>query len=133
MISNVPVVIKTASICTSVSVSMCGNFGFAGFENGAIEKFNMQSGLHRLSFEGGFIIIKLGNLSHLKSVLSLKSDSLNSTLISIGLDSKLNFWDIYTGKILNSKELDFSADHMEINRDNGLVAISKTNFEIEVI
>ena len=30
---------------------MCGNFGFAGFENGGIEKFNMQSGLHRLIFE----------------------------------------------------------------------------------
>ena len=66
-------------------------------------------------------------------MLSLKSDSLNSTLISIGLDTKLNFWDIYTGKISHSKELDYSADHLEINRDNGLIAISKTNFEIEVI
>jgi hypothetical protein len=53
-------------------------------------------------------------------------------LISIGLDSRLNFWDIYSGKVLNSKELDYSADHLEINRDNGLIAISKSNFEIEV-
>ena len=65
-------------------------------------------------------------------MLSLKSDALNSTLVSIGLDSKLNFWDIYNGKALHSKNLDYSADHLEINRDNGLVAISKTNFEIEV-
>ena len=56
VISNIPIEIKNVSICTSVSVSMCGNFGFAGFENGAIEKFNMQSGLHRLSFERGIFI-----------------------------------------------------------------------------
>ena len=57
---------------------------------------------------------------------------MNCTLISIGLDSKLIFWDILSGKVLQSKELDYTADHLEINRDNGLIAISKSNFEIEV-
>ena len=53
VIGSVPVEVKSTSNCTCVSVSMCGNFGFAGFENGEIEKFNMQSGLHRLNFDGG--------------------------------------------------------------------------------
>ena len=54
VISPVPVQTEIKnSICTAISVSMCGNFGFAGFENGQIEKFNMQSGLHRTVFGAG--------------------------------------------------------------------------------
>jgi len=32
---------------TAVCVSQCGNFGVLGYENGQIQKFNMQSGKDR--------------------------------------------------------------------------------------
>ena len=62
VISDVPVKVENKnSVCTSVCVSMCGNFGFVGFENGVIEKFNMQSGLNRGTFISGCKIILLYN------------------------------------------------------------------------
>ena len=32
---------------TSVAMSCCGNFGFVGTAAGQIDRYNMQSGLHR--------------------------------------------------------------------------------------
>ena len=32
---------------TSVAVSSCGNFGFVGTEGGRVDRYNLQSGLHR--------------------------------------------------------------------------------------
>ena len=36
---------------TSVCVSACGNFSFVGVANGAVHRFNLQSGLHRGALE----------------------------------------------------------------------------------
>ena len=36
---------------TSVCVSACGNFAFVGAANGAVHRFNLQSGAHRGAFE----------------------------------------------------------------------------------
>jgi U3 small nucleolar RNA-associated protein 21 len=48
VISDVPAMLEIKdSVCTAISVSTCGNFCFTGFENGQIEKFNIQSGLSR--------------------------------------------------------------------------------------
>lgn len=35
---------------TSVCLSRCGNFGFVGSESGRVDRYNMQSGLHRGSY-----------------------------------------------------------------------------------
>jgi U3 small nucleolar RNA-associated protein 21 len=32
---------------TSVGISGCGNFGFVGSEGGRVDRYNLQSGLHR--------------------------------------------------------------------------------------
>lgn len=36
---------------TSVAVSLCGNFGVLGYENGMITKFNLQSGAEKGLFK----------------------------------------------------------------------------------
>ena len=35
------------SSVTSVAISCCGNFGFVGSASGHVDRYNMQSGLHR--------------------------------------------------------------------------------------
>lgn len=114
--------IKTNANCSSICVSMCGNFGFAGFENGNIEKFNMQSGMNR------WIVEK----AHSKPVIALKSDGINSILVSISLDSKLKFWDIYQSTLLKTVELNQIPEKLELNRDNDLAAISLYDGSIQV-
>ena len=84
--------LKTQSKCTAIEVSMCGNFGFVGFENGSIECFNMQSGKSK------WVI----NQAHQSAVKSIKTDGLNSMLVSIGEnDTDIKFWDIFSQKFID--------------------------------
>ena len=36
---------------TAVAISCCGNFGFVGSASGRVDRYNMQSGLHRGSYQ----------------------------------------------------------------------------------
>lgn len=113
---------NTQSICSAICVSMCGNFGFAGFENGAIEKFNMQSGNNKWQIPN----------AHSKAVIAVKSDAINSLLVSAGLDQKLNFWEIFQSSLVKSLELPSTPVQMELYRDNDLIAVSCHNYNIYI-
>jgi len=122
-ISEKKVQIKnTESNCTAVCVSMCGNFGFSGHENGSIEKFNMQSGLNKWTISN----------AHSKPIISLKSDSINSLLVTVGLDQKLNFWEIFQSTLVKSIELPSTPTLLELYRDNDLIAVACNNYDIYV-
>jgi U3 small nucleolar RNA-associated protein 21 len=121
-VSEKPIELKTKSRCSSVCVSMCGNFGFAGFENGNIEKFNMQSGISRWLVEKG----------HSNPVLKLKSDGINSLLVSISQDSTVKFWDIFQGTHVKTIELNHCPELLELNRDNDLLAVALATGDIRI-
>ena len=107
--------------CLCVCISMCGNFCFCGFDNGAIEKFNMQSGISRWLIEN----------AHNGSVNDIKSDGINSMLISISHNEKvIKFWEIYQSKLIEECVLEDTPLHLEINRDNELVGVSLLNNKI---
>ena len=122
---NQPKLKTENSKCLCVTISICGNFGFCGFENGNIEKFNMQSGKSR------WVI----NNSHgyLKSVDDLKSDGINNMLISIShMEKTIKFWEILQHNLIESVNVDFFPQKLEINRDNDLIAVSFDNNYINV-
>ena len=74
-------------------VSSCGNFGLLGNVHGWIDRYNMQSGLHR----GSYIDDTIGR-AHTGSIQGLVTDALNRTLISAGLDGYLKV--VSTGNCL---------------------------------
>ena len=120
-ISEVQPKLKTKnSFCTCVCISICGNFAFCGFENGNIEKFNMQSGISRWVIEHSHGV---GN-----EVTDLKSDGLNSMLISISKkEKKIKFWEILEHTLIKEFILESFPHQIEINRDNDLVCTSLEN------
>ena len=120
-ISEVQPKLKTKnSFCTCVCISICGNFAFCGFENGNIEKFNLQSGLSRWVIEHSHGV---GN-----EVTDLKSDGLNSMLISISKkEKKIKFWEILDHTLIKEFILESFPHQIEINRDNDLVCASLEN------
>ena len=79
---------------TSVAVSQCGNFGILGYEDGLIQKFNLQSGTDR----GIFIVAQDVQEARLHSneVSGLGVDQLNHYLVSCSLDSTVKLWDFYS-------------------------------------
>ena len=108
------------SFCTCVCISICGNFAFCGFQNGNIEKFNMQSGLSRWVIEHAHGI---GN-----EISDLKSDGLNSMLISISkTEKKIKFWEILEHILIKEFILDSFPHQIEINRENELICESLEN------
>ena len=108
------------SFCICVCISICGNFAFCGFQNGNIEKFNMQSGISRWVIEHAHGI---GN-----EVNDLKSDGLNSMLISISKqEKKIKFWEILEHSLIKEFILESFPHQIEINRDNDLVCTSLEN------
>ena len=111
------------SFCTCVCISICGNFGFCGFKNGNIEKFNMQSGISRWVLERAH---GLGN-----EITNLKSDGLNSMLISISKsDKKIKFWEILDHSLIKEFIIDSFPRQIEINRDSDLISASLENNNI---
>jgi U3 small nucleolar RNA-associated protein 21 len=114
---------KSKSNCTAICVSMCGNFGLLGFEDGSIEKVNMQSGIHKWKIEQ----------AHNKAVIALKTDGINSMIISASLDGTIKFWDFFQSSPLKTIELSASPNLLEINRDSDLIALSTLNNEIKII
>ena len=113
------------TFCTCVCISICGNFGFCGFQNGNIEKFNMQSGLSRWVIERAHGI---GN-----EVTDIKSDGLNSMLISISKNEKtIKFWEILDHSLIKEFNIDSFPRQIEINRDTDLVCVSLENNFIHI-
>ena len=73
-----------------MTVSQCGNFGVLGYQNGWIQKFNLQSGIDR-----GFFKVKAGDKAHQKEVSGLAIDQLNHYLISSSIDGTIKLWEFY--------------------------------------
>lgn len=51
---------------TAVAVSHCGNFGIVGTANGRMDKYNMQSALHRGTFKHPGMILIFKHSQHLQ-------------------------------------------------------------------
>ncbi|XP_057327342.1 WD repeat-containing protein 36-like [Microplitis mediator] len=70
---------------TSVCLTHCGNFVVIGYNTGHVDRFNIQSGLHRATYgdEKG---------AHQGSVRAIMVDPLNQYVVSAGRDAKVKFW-----------------------------------------
>ena len=82
----------------AVCVSACGNFGIAASSTGAIQMYNMQSGIKRKAFDAGpapeSVKQRVGAAASAKRkercVNGLASDALNRVVIASTLDGTVN-------------------------------------------
>lgn len=75
---------KQHLIASSICLTHCGNFVIMGYSSGNIERFNIQSGLHRNSYGTP--------QAHKGPVRGVAVDSLNQIIISGGRDGYVKFW-----------------------------------------
>ncbi|RYP21799.1 hypothetical protein DL765_002024 [Monosporascus sp. GIB2] len=112
---------------STVAISPCGTFAVVGSTEGAIDMFNLQSGLHRQRFPSKLTpaqarqlkmqqlkqadtVVQLqakatdrfgpGRGKHTKAVTGIAVDSMNKSVISCSLDGKIKFWDFLTGNLV---------------------------------
>ncbi|KAI5290314.1 hypothetical protein KEM54_001885 [Ascosphaera aggregata] len=139
----------------SVAISPCGTFALVGSARGSIDMYNLQSGILRQSFparvtpaqakklemlraanrERGKVEILTGQGKHTDAVTGLMVDSLNTIVVSCGLDGKVKFWDFLTGKLQH--EIDWSSmcsiTGLRYSGSGGLLFLSCDDLSIRVI
>lgn len=112
---------------STVAISPCGSFALVGSTEGALDMYNLQSGMHRQQFPSKISpaqarqikmqqlkqadsVIQLhttpgaeflpGTGRHSKAVTGIVVDSLNKTMVSCSMDGRVKFWDFATGKLV---------------------------------
>ncbi|TDG44796.1 hypothetical protein AWZ03_008770 [Drosophila navojoa] len=113
---------------TSIVASHCGNFVIIGYSTGDVERFNMQSGQHRLSY-GGF------RSAHEAAVRGLACDNLNQYLVSGCSQGLVKFWPFKNNaaKPVAVLRLADGVAQMRHHRESSMVAIGLESFKIYVV
>ncbi|KAG2180209.1 hypothetical protein INT43_003998 [Umbelopsis isabellina] len=116
---------KDTSAVKAVAISSCGNFGFVGSGNGAIDMFNMQSGIYRKTFHG--------ESGHKKAITGIVGDNLNRYLITSSVDKTVKLWDFNSAKLLHTITLESPIVSIEFQRDSDLLAVACDDLGIRVV
>lgn len=116
---------------STVAISPCGSFAVVGSDQGSIDMYNLQSGVHRQRFpskltpaqarqmkiqqmrqaddavsQAGKTKFMAGEGRHPAEVTGIIVDSMNKTVVSCGRDGKVKFWDFLTGKLMDQLNWD---------------------------
>ena len=110
---------------TSVCLSACGHFTLIGYTDGHVDRFNVQSGMHRLSYGTP--------QAHDGPVTGLATDSLNQMLVSAGADRLLKFWKFANAVLLSQIQMESSVKSLACNRESALLAVALSNFRVKVV
>ena len=110
---------------TSVCVSVCGNFTLIGYSDGHVDRYNLQSGMHRQSYGSP--------VAHNGSVNGLMTDSLNQIVVTGASDSLLKFWKFADASLLSSIQMESSVKSLTCNRESSLAAVSLQNYLVKVV
>lgn len=70
---------------SSICLTKCGNFVVIGYSNGHVERFNIQSGIHRASYG-------TDKGAHKGPVKGVMVDPLNQVVITAGKDAYIKYW-----------------------------------------
>ncbi|KAF2487946.1 Utp21 specific WD40 associated putative domain-containing protein [Neohortaea acidophila] len=144
---------------TAVAMSPCGTFGLIGSEKGAIDVFNMQSGIHRQRFPARLTPLQAKQLKldvekhglveeddgkkkflrgqgrHASAVVGLAIDNLNKTVMSAGADGKVKFWDFRSGLLIHEINWTVSTGitSMRFHRSSNLAALACSDGAVRVV
>ncbi|XP_017765765.1 PREDICTED: WD repeat-containing protein 36 isoform X2 [Eufriesea mexicana] len=112
-----------------VCLTKCGNFVVIGYNIGCVERFNIQSGIHRASYgtEKG---------AHQGTVKGVMVDPLNQIVITAGRDAYIKFWTFKPKKDtepLAKMVLDEPIEWLRYHNESSLVAVALEDFTIVLI
>lgn len=91
------------------TITSCGNFAIVGYKSGQVERFNLQSGLHRHSYGSQH--------AHVSSVHGVVCDKLNQMVVSGSVDGLLKLWSFKVGNLLSAIDVKSPILKMIINRE----------------
>ncbi|PNH00379.1 WD repeat domain-containing protein, partial [Tetrabaena socialis] len=146
-----------AAPVTAVALSRCGNFGIVGSASGRLDRYNMQSGLHRGTYcrassgaaagprgapaaaVGGKRGAGSGTAAgapalpaHDGAVVGCASDATNRLMVSAGLDGVMRVWDFRTLALRAEVVLGGPAVRLVLHPNSGLAAVALADASIRM-
>lgn len=113
---------------TCITLTSCGNFVVIGYSNGQVERFNIQSGVHRGSYGKP--------KAHKTAIRGVACDALNQIVCSVSSNGWIKFWffkskadtpAIYQEKLSDGLVL------LRNHRESGMIAVALENYEVVVL
>uniref|UniRef100_A0A0C9PWV5 WDR36 protein n=1 Tax=Fopius arisanus TaxID=64838 RepID=A0A0C9PWV5_9HYME len=112
---------------TSLFLTHCGNFVVIGYNTGHVDRFNIQSGIHRGTYGGE-------DGAHDGPVKGVMVDSLNQEVITAGRDGRVKFWGFQgKGEPKSVVTLSESIKWIRNHRESSLIALALEDFSIILI
>ena len=105
-----------------VSMSSCGNFSILGCVSGAVDIFNIQSGIHRRHFEP----------TSPSSVISIGLDAANTYFVSVHANGSICCRELHNGKIRLEANAPNVVTKAVFHNDSELLALALQDFSIVV-
>lgn len=115
---------------TCLSLTHCGNFVIIGYSAGDVERFNIQSGIHRQQY--GDKIKK----AHQIAVRGVHSDNLNQVVISGDSDGIVKFWNFsgsHTRFPIGKLKLDAGISMFRAHSENALLCAVMDDFTVQIL
>ena len=90
-------------------------------------RFNIQSGLHRGSYEHG------KKPAHKNSVRGVVTCAVNRQTVTVDSKGVLKFWRFKTGALLQKLLLETDVGGLRLQRESGLLALALEDFTVQVV
>lgn len=116
---------------TCVCVTHCGNFVLVGYSSGDVERFNMQSGIHRAHYGKR-------QAHNGAAVRGLGCDQLNQVVVTGGSDGLVKFWP-FKGtaaellRPLTKLDLESGVAMFRAHRESAVLAVALENFAVCIL
>ncbi|XP_062535768.1 WD repeat-containing protein 36 [Armigeres subalbatus] len=113
---------------SALCLSHCGNFVVIGYTSGHLERFNIQSGIHRASY--GKPPAHDG-----VAVRGIALDNLNQFVVSGGAEGKLKWWNFKqnVNKSVHSVQLDEPVSLFSTHRESAMIAVALEDFTVLIV
>jgi U3 small nucleolar RNA-associated protein 21 len=114
------------TVASCVNMSHCGNFVVLGYSSGDVERFNIQSGIHRATY---------GSPAHQTEIRGLWTDNLNQIVISGGTDGLVKFWNFKenTEKEIGRMKMPDSVLMFRGHRESSMLCVALEDFSTLII
>lgn len=115
---------------TCLALTHCGNFVIVGYSAGDVERFNIQSGMHRQQYG------RSGKKAHQVPVRGVHSDNLNQVLVSGDGDGIVKFWNFagpHAQFPIGKLKLDAGITMFRAHGENALLCTVMDDFTVRVL
>nr|XP_033785021.1 WD repeat-containing protein 36 [Geotrypetes seraphini] len=110
---------------TAVDITSCGNFAVIGLSTGDVDKYNIQSGIHRGCYGK--------KKAHEGAVRGVAVDGLNQVMVTAGSEKQIKFWKFKTHVLIHTLDLNSPPNVVFLHRDSAMLGIAFDDFSISVV